>query len=137
MKISKKWKIWNLTRKFAKKCKILEPNTKFFQKCKISKKPIFCVFSELQGQVYWMAAFATATPLRNFFFVSGYQRIIDAQPVFGWKISQKCKILEPNKKFRQNCKFSDNTTMVLWIFWTVFESKLWIFSNLEIYKVLP
>ena len=69
-------------RSFAKKYKILEPNTKFCKKAKFQKAR-FRVFSELQGQVYWMAAFATATPLRKIFFDSGYQRNNVAQPVFG------------------------------------------------------
>jgi len=91
LNMAKFWKIFfkkcknlNLTRNFTKKCKILDTNTKFHEKCKISQKAHFSCFSELQGQVYWMAAFATATPLRKFFFDSGYQRNNVAQPVFGW-----------------------------------------------------
>jgi len=52
----------------------MEPQN-FARNAKFQKKSIFRVFSELQGQVYWMAAFATATPLRKIFFDYGYSAL--------------------------------------------------------------
>jgi len=76
-------------KKFCQKCKFLEPNKKFYQNCKISKKPVFRVFSELQGQVYWMAAFATATPLRKFFSIPAISATMLRSQFMDKKIPQK------------------------------------------------
>ena len=75
----------------------MEPRN-FVKNAKFQKAHFSC-FSELQGQVYWMAAFATATPLRKIFFDYGYSALTMRSQFLDDKFPKNAKILNLTRNF--------------------------------------